>query len=65
MLDLICINKDAEYAIGLHGIKYIGRPWAIMEQTKYGLKLFDVYFTKEQAESVAKFYDFNVKELDR
>ena len=61
MIDLISINRDAVFYIDLHGNKLTTtRPWAILEVTKYGPKQFDVYITKEQAETAAKLYGLTI-----
>ena len=61
MIDLISVDKDAKFYIDLHGSKHtIYRPWAILEMTKYGPKCFDIYFTKEQAETAAKHYGLTI-----
>lgn len=53
--DLICITADSKFYIGKHGMKYVSyRLWAIMEPTKYGPKIFDIFYTEEQAVTAAK-----------
>lgn len=64
-MDLISLNKEAIFYIGLHHQKHtMGRPWAIFEMTKYGPKQFDVYITKDQAENAAKFMGLNIVEKE-
>ena len=56
-MDLISVNKNSVFYIGLHNQKHTyGRPWAIFEMTNHGPKQFDVYVSKEQAETAAKQY---------
>lgn len=62
-MDLISLNREAKFYIGLHNQKHtVLRPWAILEVTKYGPKQFDIYFTKEQAETAAKLYGLTISE---
>lgn len=60
MITLLSINKDSVFYIDQHGDKSIARSWAILEMTKYGPKQFDIYFTKEQAETAAKHYGLTI-----
>ena len=61
MINLISVANDAKFYIDLHGSEHtIYRPWAILEMTKYGPKCFDIYFTKEQAETAAKHYGLTI-----
>ena len=61
MIQLNCVGKDSVFYIELHGNNLTNsRPWAILEMTKYGPKQFDIYFTKEQAETAAKHYGLTI-----
>jgi hypothetical protein len=61
MIDLISVSKDSVFYIDLHQNKATNfRPWAILEMTKYGPKCFDIYFTKEAAETAAKVYGLTI-----
>lgn len=61
MIELISVSKDAVFYIDLHHNKHTAfRPWAILEMTKYGPKQFDIYFTKEAAETAAKHYGLTI-----
>jgi hypothetical protein len=63
MKDLISLNREATFYIDLHNQKHtVGRPWAILEVTKYGPKQFDVYLSKEHAENAAKLYGISISE---
>ena len=49
------MTADSKFYIGKHGMKYVSyRPWAIMEPTKYGPKIFDIFYTEEQAVTAAR-----------
>ena len=62
-MDLICINRNSLFYIDLHGNRNtFARPWAILEMTKFGPKLFDIYRTKEDAERAAKTFDIKISE---
>ena len=62
-MDLISLNKEAVFYIDLHDQKHTkSRPWAIFEVTKYGPKQFDIYITKEQAETAAKLYGLTISD---
>lgn len=61
MIKLNCTLESDEFYIDLHGNKHtVHRPWAILEMTKYGPRQFDIYFTKEQAETAAKHYGLKI-----
>lgn len=61
MIDLICLSQSSEFYIDLHNSKHTNfRPWAILEMTKWGPKQFDIYFTKEDAETAAKVYGLTI-----
>ena len=61
MIQLNCIGKDSVFYIDLHSNKHtVTRPWAILEMTKYGPRQFDIYFTKEAAETAAKAYGLTI-----
>ena len=61
MISLISVSKDSVFYIDLHNQKHtVSRPWAILEMTKWGPKQFDIYFTKEQAESAAKLHGLTI-----
>ena len=45
------------YIVTKHSIEVFGyRPWGILEKTKFGYRIFDIYFSKEAAETAAKFH---------
>jgi hypothetical protein len=59
MIDLICLlnSQDSVFYIDLHNQTHTNiRPWAILEITKWGPRQFDIYVTKEQAETAANLY---------
>lgn len=61
MTDLICVSHDSKFYIDKHDMKYVSyRPWAILEPTKYGPKVFDIFYTKEQAETAAKCHGLTI-----
>lgn len=52
---------QGKFYIDKHTLRYnTAREWAILQDTKYGPKLFDTYFTKEQAETAAKYYNLDI-----
>jgi len=63
VINLICLLKsqDSVFYIDLHNQTHTNfRPWAILEMTKWGPKQFDIYHTKEQAETAAKLYGITI-----
>lgn len=53
---------EGEFYISLHEIKGLNyRPWGILQiMEKYKFRLFDVYKTKEQAETAAKGFGLTI-----
>lgn len=63
MINLICLLKsqDSVFYIDLHNQTHTNfRPWAILEMTKWGPKQFDIYHTKERAETAANLYGITI-----
>lgn len=55
---------EGEFYIDRTKLNYsTARGWSIVQDTKYGPKLFDTYYTKEQAEIAAKRYGLKLKEV--
>ena len=59
MIKLNCTLESDEFYIDLYD-NSSHRPWAILEMTKYGPRQFDIYLTKEQAETAAKHYGLKI-----
>lgn len=60
---ILSVYEESVYYIALHNQKHtVTRPWAILEDTKWGPRQFDIYYTKEAAEKAAKLHGLKLKE---
>lgn len=56
---------EGEFYIDRTKLNYsTAREWSIVQDTKYGPKLFDTYYTKEQAEIAARHYGIKIIKIE-
>lgn len=53
-----------KFFIYRHDDSRFGRKWAIAENSKHGIKWFDIYFTEQEAKTAAKFYGLELDETE-